>query len=259
MFATRTQSPNGAAPRRRVVSLVDADPELFDDIGPDELASARTHAVAEVASLPSGPWSDARDLQARAPFGGLVLSGLVARRVVVGGRTGTELLAVGDLVRPWVGLGGSLLEPKIAWEVLEPVELALLDQRFVRVAAHWPAIQSRLLERMVVRSGWLTFQLAICQRVSVKPRLRATFWSLADRWGRMTADGIVIPVRLTHAVLAEVVGARRPSVTTALGELRREGTVLRRGDGHWILRGDPPASLDVDALGGDELELASDS
>ena len=40
--------------------------------------------------------------------------------------------------------------------------------------------------------------------------------------------------------LAGMVGARRPSVTTALGQLSARGAIERRPDGGWILRGDPP-------------------
>jgi hypothetical protein len=35
-------------------------------------------------------------------------------------------------------------------------------------------------------------------------------------------------------------GARRPSVTTALGQLIARGEIERRPDGGWILRGTPP-------------------
>jgi hypothetical protein len=45
---------------------------------------------------------------------------------------------------------------------------------------------------------------------------------------------------LTHRSLANVVGARRPSVTTALSELQRRGR-LARVDTGWLLLGRPPA------------------
>jgi hypothetical protein len=37
-----------------------------------------------------------------------------------------------------------------------------------------------------------------------------------------------------------MVGARRPSVTTALGQLIARGDIERRADGGWILHGQPP-------------------
>ena len=47
-------------------------------------------------------------------------------------------------------------------------------------------------------------------------------------------------LRLPHRTLAGMVGARRPSVTTALGQLIARGEVERRPDGGWLLLGEPP-------------------
>ena len=52
--------------------------------------------------------------------------------------------------------------------------------------------------------------------------------------------GVVLPLRLTHGWLANLVGAQRPSVTTALGNLAGAGLVERLDDGSWLLRGEPP-------------------
>jgi hypothetical protein len=62
----------------------------------------------------------------------------------------------------------------------------------------------------------------------------ALMWAFADRWGRVTPEGIVIRLRLTHATLAELAGASRPSVSTALGRLERTGR-LRRTPTGWLL------------------------
>jgi hypothetical protein len=43
-----------------------------------------------------------------------------------------------------------------------------------------------------------------------------------------------------------MVGARRPSVTTALGQLMARGAIERRSDGAWILRGNPPAEEQIE-------------
>jgi hypothetical protein len=37
-----------------------------------------------------------------------------------------------------------------------------------------------------------------------------------DRWGRVTPEGVRIPLRLRHHMLAELVAVRRPSATAAL-------------------------------------------
>jgi hypothetical protein len=44
---------------------------------------------------------------------------------------------------------------------------------------------------------------------------------------------------LSHRMLGQLVGARRPTVSTALGELVREGELARREDGTWLLTGEP--------------------
>jgi hypothetical protein len=39
-----------------------------------------------------------------------------------------------------------------------------------------------------------------------------------------------------------MVGARRPSVTTALGQLMARGEIERRDDGEWLLLGEAPTA-----------------
>src|SRR5919197_1066233 len=70
--------------------------------------------------------------------------------------------------------------------------------------------------------------------------LLALMWCLAERWGRVVPGGVVVSLRLPHRTLAGMVGARRPSVTTALGQLMARGDIERRPDGGWLLHGDPP-------------------
>jgi hypothetical protein len=81
---------------------------------------------------------------------------------------------------------------------------------------------------------------AISQLTRVDRRLKALFWHLAERWGRVSGDGVIVPLALTHRILGQLVGARRPTVSTALSELADRGELVRRPDGSWLLRGDPP-------------------
>jgi CRP-like cAMP-binding protein len=74
----------------------------------------------------------------------------------------------------------------------------------------------------------------------VDDRLLVVMWFLAERWGRVRPEGVVLPLKLTHQLLAALVGAKRPSVTTALGELTTAGLLERRDDGSWLLHGEPP-------------------
>jgi CRP/FNR family cyclic AMP-dependent transcriptional regulator len=56
----------------------------------------------------------------------------------------------------------------------------------------------------------------------------------------VSGDGVIVPLALTHRILGQLVGARRPTVSTALSELAERGELVRRADGSWLLRGEPP-------------------
>ena len=84
--------------------------------------------------------------------------------------------------------------------------------------------------------------MAIVHQARVDTRLHMLFWHLAGRWGRVRSDGVVVPLRLTHTTLAELVAARRPTVTSALTDLARRG-VIRPVENGWLLSGDPPGEI----------------
>src|SRR5262249_13955877 len=89
--------------------------------------------------------------------------------------------------------------------------------------------------RMAERSARQAVMQAVCHNPRVDARLRGLFWHLADRWGRVTSAGVVLPLRLTHDSLARLVGAQRPTVSTALKGLHDAGEITRRRDGAWVL------------------------
>jgi CRP/FNR family cyclic AMP-dependent transcriptional regulator len=223
--------------------LLDEDPDLHDRVPDSERARAVGEAVARVQSLDVGIWDepDTED-DHREGFGLLVLEGMIARRVTLGRFDCTELLGQGDLLRPWSFAGTSFasVPSTVTWNVVEPVRLATLDRRFALAVSPWPEISAALMDRIVQRARWLAFQLAVCHVVRVDTRLLLMMWHFADRWGRMTPDGARIRLPVTHSVLASVVGARRPSVTTALGRLQDQGMIERVGGGTWLLHGSPP-------------------
>jgi len=127
--------------------------------------------------------------------------------------------------------------------VLEPTRLAVLDERFARQLAAFPRLAGRLFARSVLRTRQLAVNMAIVHQARVDVRLHMLLWHLAGRWGRVRADGVLVPLRLTHAILADLVAARRPTVTSALTELGREGLVQSVPEG-WLLSGEPPGDLE---------------
>jgi DNA-binding transcriptional ArsR family regulator len=219
----------------RVVVVLEVDPDLGDALGGTDRVEANAAAVAVAAHLDRGPWSPPQQAEP-GHMGFLVLDGVLTRTVDVSGRRSVELLAAGDVLRPWVGLGDDApAKVEIEWTVMEPASLAILDGAFARRVARWPEIGCALMDRLVMRTRWLALDLAICHLRRVDDRLMLLFWQLARRWGRVTPDGVVIPLALQHQLLADLVGAQRPSVTTHLGVLRERGLVERRQDGTWLL------------------------
>jgi len=224
------------------VRVLDAVPELADEIGDDRLEGARRHALAATIELSTGQWSaTANDLGEQGGYGLMVVDGLMTRDIVLGSTTASELVGNGDLLRPNDNEAAvSPVQFDIAWNVLEPTRLAVLDRRFAIVTARWPEVATAICHAAVRRSHALTYQIAVGHMTRVDSRLLVLFWALADRWGRVTRDGIVIPLKLTHAVLGRIVGAQRPSVTTALKSLTDRNALTRAPDGSWMLHGEPP-------------------
>lgn len=224
------------------VPILELDPDLAEAVPADERALATRYATAPLLQEEVGTWSPTAREPEPGEFGYLVLDGLLTRALTVSGRSAGELLGEGDLLRPWDhDAGGTHVAVDWRWTVLQPMRLAILDDRFAQVVTRWPALLDALVGRALRRSRALAFQLALTQVRRVDERLALLLWSMAERWGRVGPEGVLVPVRLTHETLALLVGAQRPTVTTALGALAREERVLRHEQG-WLLCG-PPASL----------------
>ncbi len=217
------------------------DPDLAESVAVDERDQAIEDCSAAELRVPSGPWTPTGDAPEDLGIGLLVLEGLVIRQVSVHGRSGAELLGQGDLLRPWEAEEEpGLLHVSVEWTALEPLRLAILDEDFARQLGRYPQLCGRLFARSTQRARNLAVNMAIVHHARVDVRLHMLFWHLAGRWGRVRSDGTVLPVRLTHRVLAQLVAARRPTVTSALSQLSRRGLVRSTGDA-WLLAGDPPA------------------
>jgi hypothetical protein len=229
------------------VRVLDEAPELVQGLPPAVAAEARRIPV-RVAELPPGAWTFDPAGFPPGQLGLLVLDGLLARAVrVTGAAPFTELLGAGDLLRPSTGQSSDLasVPMEARWDVLVRARVAILDRRFALAVGRWPEVSAAILDRAVERSRSLVFFLAVCHLKRVESRLLVAMWHVADRWGRVTRDGVILPLPLTHKLLASMIGAHRPSVTTALGALRQRGELERRRDGTWLLRGDPPREYEA--------------
>jgi CRP/FNR family transcriptional regulator, cyclic AMP receptor protein len=226
---------------RRTSSLLDLDPDLGQLLADDRRATARAQLQVEVHRLPAGPWSVDRMAGTNPEHVGLLLlEGVISREVVVADTVSTELLGPGDVLRPWALHGAEpLLQHQVRWNALTEARVAVLDRRFGARLTHWPEVNSVLIDRLNDRAQRLATTQAISQLNRVDRRLLALFWHLAERWGRITSEGVAVPLTLSHRMLGQLVGARRPTVSTAIGDLARRDELIRRSDGTWLLKGDP--------------------
>ncbi len=228
-----------------LISIVDADADLAELLDESERERARRQALTRVRWLSPGEWDAANAIEPDLHHRGfLIIEGLLSREVDVLGRRCVELLGAGDVLRPWRwDPDGSHVHAEVGWVVLEPTQLAVLDHGLVTRMTPWPQLGVELFARGTRRAHSLAVALAIAHHQRIDDRLLLTLWHLAERWGRVRPDGIVVPLPLSHQRLADLVGAHRPSVTTAMGDLVRSGAVSRRDDGTWILHGAPPEKL----------------
>lgn len=211
------------------VSLVDVVHDV-DHLTPERADAARGAVRAGTLGLRRGVWDAAADAAEHAASGFVIVEGAILRRVVVGHREGAELLGAGDLIQP-----ATESEGDVTWRAVADTTLAVVDARVLAEAGAFPELLTALLTAATTRTNTVARQLVMAQWSSADDRLMATFRVLAERWGVVTPDGVALPSFLTHSVLAPLVGARRPSVTTALKRLTGTGLVRRAADGRWIV------------------------
>lgn len=219
---------------------------MGERLAPEHLAAASLTARAVTIQVAPGEWSElVWPASVRDGLGLLILDGLLLRHVGMDGRFGAELLARGDLLRPWQREdAGASVPRRLGWRVLRRCRIAVLDVDFAKRIAGYPEIHGQLIGRALRRSRYLAVNMAIVHQPKVETRLHMLLWHLADRWGTVRTDGVLVPVKLTHSILGELVAAQRPTVSAALSALQDNGQINRSPDG-WLLHGSPPGELEA--------------
>ena len=223
---------------RRGVSVLDVDPDLGQWLDDGRRAAAARELVGAPLALEMSEWDVASVMNAGpAHVGLLVVEGFLVRESLLRDGVSSELVGPGDLLRPWDDGDAfpRLLTVETRWNVLSPSRLVVLDSRFAARLRDYPEVMAALFARLHQRSQRLTTAKAISQLTNVERRLVALLWHLAERWGVVTPDGVVIPLTLSHRLLSQMVGAQRPTISTAVARLASRGEVIRRADGTWLL------------------------
>lgn len=225
--------------------LLDADSDLADAFDVRTRLVVRQVATARVLGVPVGNgWIEDRFGVGDRGLGALVLDGLFAVDVHVGGRTATELLGPGDLLQAPRPEPDQLVDRELTRRALLPSRVAVLDSEFLDRVRPWPDLVLTLLRRSEKRAIDLNLQRAVSSHPSLELRLALLLWHLAERWGRVETGGVRLDLPLTHALLGRLVAAERPSVSRSLGRLAEHGLVTG-GAGDWHLAGSADTCLNA--------------
>lgn len=235
----------------RSVRLLDHDPELADGLRGVRSDAACAAVTIRVARLPDGRFEpDAVIAAGAARYGLLLIDGLVDRQITLGETTASHLLGPGDVIAAaWDAPYEATLTAAIAWFALGGVDVALLADDFVAAVRPWPEVLAAMMARAGRQAAGVGLRSAILQLPRVEDRVDALLRYLASRWGRVTPDGLLVPIRLTHETIGRLIGARRPTVSLALRQLEAEGVVRRAPHGAaWLLprerrTDEPPAAV----------------
>jgi CRP-like cAMP-binding protein len=135
------------------------------------------------------------------------------------------------------GPGAILLPPTADEELmaLRPSRLTVVsaDARDQLLAS--PALAHRVVEQLAFGLAQRQEALANFAPTHHAERVRRKLLQLARRYGHVVRGGIRIDVPLSHALLAEMIGSSRETVTRALDELERDRFVVRDGGTYRLL------------------------
>ena len=213
--------------------MIDATPRspsrLLDGLQPPD----RERAGAILAASPS------IDLDRRAPryppaFAGAALLVVEEGFVVV---CATSPADVRSVVTVDASPGAILLPPTAdeALVALGPSRVTVVsaDARDQLLAS--AALARRIVDQLALGLAQRQEALANFAATHHTERVRRKLLQLARRYGHVVRDGIRIDVPLSHALLAEMIGSSRETVTRALDELQRERFVVFAGSTYRLL------------------------
>ena len=214
------------------VRLLDVEPDLGRYLTPGDLEGLGGLEVP-VLNIATGELDLHALLAEHHAFGMVVLEGILIRRLTIGEAAALRLVGPGDVLGDSFGPRSRLVAGH-GWRASAPSRVAMLDREVLLAAHRAPRLVAGLHARSIDQADRVAVQLAICQLPRVEDRVLSLLWLLAESWGQVTAHGTALRIHLTHETIGGLVGARRSTVTLALGQLTESGAVLRQERG-WLL------------------------
>jgi CRP-like cAMP-binding protein len=168
-----------------------------------------------------------------------VLSGLVKVYCPLpdGNRTLVRLCGPGDIVgyADYLDVDGRRLQAFEA-QALNKCTVALFTREHVAKVLQKldQAKLVRLLENLNTAWSSIAHRLTAFLGYSFRRRLEITFRDLASRFGAEDARGILLPIKLSHSDLAEMIDGSRPMVTRLIGDMVAEQVLYRDGKRYFL-------------------------
>jgi CRP-like cAMP-binding protein len=212
----------------------------------DEWDAARHACRGPIVRVAPGRWN-LPDAPGRAErvFVLVILEGVLSREIALRDRHLLELLGRGDILQLPIFDGRPRLSGPTRFTAATGVVMIALGESFIRAAAHWPSLLISIGRRLEAQREHLAVQGLVVHLPLAEHRLLLILWHLADRWGRVTPDGTVVSLPLTHDLLGHLAAARRSTTTLAMQTLEGEGFVRRREDGLLVLTAAAEAKVDA--------------
>jgi CRP/FNR family transcriptional regulator, cyclic AMP receptor protein len=225
------------------VPLLCVDADLRAAVPADELGIAARTVTAPCRHVGPGSWLPEPLGEDTGAFAALLVRGLVTHEITIAGRRSAQLLGPGDVLHPW-RVASTAVPHSMRWACDAPATIAVLDGRFLAAARRWPGLFGVLHERLAEQLDRANVGVAILGLPRVEQRVLGAFWQLADRWGTVRPDGVVIRLAVSHALIGQLIGAQRPTVSLALQGLAEAELLRRTGRDAWILAHDSRDVLD---------------
>jgi CRP/FNR family cyclic AMP-dependent transcriptional regulator len=218
------------------INLARVLPTVLAVVPPEDRQLAERTLIVPLITGHGVDLTDVIGAQASTAFGFVIVDGVVLKETTLAQQSALELLGPGDLLAPPLSAGRQLESQALSRYLAHgPVSLAVIETHFRLATRRWPGIADVLLDRLGLQAHRTSQHLAMLHLPRVEDRIAALFTELAERFGRVTPEGILIDLPLTHDVIGGLVASRRPTATIALQKLAADGLLERLDDKRWKL------------------------
>jgi CRP-like cAMP-binding protein len=207
-------------------------PEFRELVSRDGCPPPLANLLGELVHVEPGKDITRAFEQADNPVGLVVVDGIIFKTTRLRHRRVHELFSKGDVLPPPAHLAWQDDLDRASTDTYARtfVTLLVLADNWRRAVGHWPQLEDLVRKRFADQADRSSMHKAISAANNAADRILDLFRSdLADRFGRVTSDGIIIELNLTHEHIAGLVGITRRTASKALGELAAAGELVRTG------------------------------